>query len=92
MALVVKNPPAKAGDIQRGGFDSWVRKIPWRRKQQPTPVFLPRESLRQRSLAGYIQFIESQRAGHYSGDLAHTRSHHAVQYIPMICLFIIGSL
>ena len=27
--------------------------IPWRSKWQPTPVFLPGESLRQRSLAGY---------------------------------------
>ena len=53
VALAVKNPPANAGDIKRGGFDSWVRKIPWRRKQQPTPLFLPRESLGQRSLAGY---------------------------------------
>ena len=33
------------------GFDPWVGKIPWRRKWQPTPVFLPRKS--QRSLAGY---------------------------------------
>ena len=28
-------------------------KIPWRRKWQPTPVFLPGESHGQRSLAGY---------------------------------------
>ena len=25
---------------RRCGFDPWVRKIPWRRKWQPTPVFL----------------------------------------------------
>ena len=25
-------------------FNPWVRKIPWRRKWQPTPVFLPGES------------------------------------------------
>ena len=25
-------------------FDAWVRKIPWRKKWQPTPVFLPGES------------------------------------------------
>ena len=35
------------------GFDPWVRKIPWRWKWQPTPVFLPGESHEQRSLAGY---------------------------------------
>ena len=35
------------------GFDPWVRKIPWRRKWQPTPVFLPGESHGWRSLLGY---------------------------------------
>ena len=25
---------------RRPGFNPWVRKIPWRRKWQPTPVFL----------------------------------------------------
>ena len=34
-------------------LNPWIRKIPWNRKQQPTPVFLPGESHRQRSLAGY---------------------------------------
>ena len=37
---------------KRLGFDPWVRKIPWKRAQKPTPVFLPGESHRQRSLAG----------------------------------------
>ena len=37
---------------RRPGFDPWVRKIPWRRKWQPTWVFLPGESHGQRSLAG----------------------------------------
>ena len=36
-----------------GGFNCWVRKIPWRREWQPTPVLLPGESHGQRSLAGY---------------------------------------
>jgi len=34
-------------------FSPWVRKIPWRREWQPTPVFLPGESHGQRSLVGY---------------------------------------
>ena len=38
---VVKNPPASAGLQVR----SWVRKIPWRRKWQTTPVFMPGESI-----------------------------------------------
>ena len=41
---VVKNLPAKTGDAKRRGFDPWVRKIPWRREWQLTPVFLPGES------------------------------------------------
>ena len=30
---------------RRPGFDPWARKIPWRREWQPTPVFLPRNSM-----------------------------------------------
>ena len=30
---------------KRHGFDPWVEKIPWRRKWQPTPVFLPGNSM-----------------------------------------------
>ena len=37
---------------KRLGFSPWVGKIPWRRKWQPTPVFLPGESHGQRSLVG----------------------------------------
>ena len=42
-----------ACQYRRHGFDPWVRKIPWRRKWQPTPVFLPEKSHGQRSLEGY---------------------------------------
>ena len=34
-------------------FDPWVKKNPWRRKWQPTPVFLLGKAHGQRSLAGY---------------------------------------
>ena len=34
-------------------INPWVGKIPWRRAQQPTPLFLPGESHGQRSLAGH---------------------------------------
>ena len=49
-----KESTCSAGDP---GFDSWVRKIPWRRDWQPTPVFLPGESLGQRSLMGYSTWV-----------------------------------
>ena len=47
---VVKNPPAKAGDSGDAGLIPGVKKLPWRRKWQPTPVFLPEESHGQRTL------------------------------------------
>ena len=40
-----------------------IRKIPWRRKWQPTPAFLPGKSHGQRSLPGYSS-MGSQTAGH----------------------------
>ena len=42
-----------ACQCRRHRFDPWIGKIPWRRKWQPTPVFLPGKSNGQRSLAGY---------------------------------------
>ena len=50
MAQQVKNPPAMQ---EVGRFNTWVEKIPWRRKWQSTPVFLPGKSHRQGSLASY---------------------------------------
>ena len=47
--LVVKSVPADAGDAGQ----SLSQEDPWRRAQQPAPVFLPGESHGQRSLAGY---------------------------------------
>ena len=38
---------------RRQRFNPWVGKIPWRRKWQPSPVFLPRKFHGQRNLAGY---------------------------------------
>ena len=47
VALVVRNPPANAGDV------SDLDLIPWRRAWQPTPVFLPGDSHGQSSLVGF---------------------------------------
>ena len=41
---------------RRPRFNPWVGKIPWRRKWQPTPGFLPGESHGQRSLAGHSRW------------------------------------
>ena len=48
-----KDPACQCRRHKRRRFNLWVGKIPWRRKWQPTPVFLPRESHEQRSLVSY---------------------------------------
>ena len=49
VAQMIKNLPV----VQETWFSPWVRKIPGRRKWQPTPLFLPGESHGQKSLVGY---------------------------------------
>ena len=44
--------PGKIRKMQELGFNPWVRKIPWRRKGQPTPVSLLGKSHVERRLAG----------------------------------------
>ena len=56
MAQWAKNPPATQ-EIQEMQIRSWIQKIPWRRAWQPTPVFLPRESYGQRSLAHSVHRV-----------------------------------
>ena len=48
-----KEPTCQCRRLKRYWVDPWIGKIPWRRAWKPTPVVLPRESLGQRSLAGY---------------------------------------
>ena len=56
---MIKNLPA----MQKTQFDPWIRKIPWRRAWQPTPVFLPRESPWSEE-PGRLQSMELQRVRH----------------------------
>ena len=43
-----KEPACQCRRQERHGFDSWVRKIPWSRKWQPTSVFLPEKNVTDR--------------------------------------------
>ena len=52
-----------ACQCRRRGFDPWVKKIHWRRKWQPTLIFLPGKSHGQRILAGYSPW------GHKESDM-----------------------
>ena len=47
-----KEPTCQRSRHKRRKVDPWVRKIPWRKVWQPTPVSLPGESYGQRSLVG----------------------------------------
>ena len=62
---VVKNPPANI----RLRFNAWVWKIPWRRKWQSTPVFLPGKSLWTEEPGG-LQYV-----GSWESDLTQKPSH-----------------
>jgi len=66
---VVKNLQCR--NHRRLMFHPWVRKIPWRRAWQPTPVYLPGESHGQRSLAGYSKW------GHEKSDTTKWLNMHA---------------
>ena len=66
-----KEPPCQR---KRQGFDSWVGKIPWRRKRQPTPVFLPGKFHGQWRLVGYSPW------GHQELDMSEQLSTH-VHYL-----------
>ena len=57
---VVENPSVSAGDTRDMGLIPWLRKISWRRKWQPIPVFLPEIVHGQRSLAGYSPWDHKQ--------------------------------
>ena len=50
---MVKNPPANVGEARDVGSIR-VGKIPWQRKWQSTPVFLPGEFHGQRSLVARV--------------------------------------
>ena len=55
---------------KRPRFDLWVRKVPWRRKRQPAPVFLPGKSHGQRGLVGCSPW------GHKEQNMTEWLSHH----------------
>ena len=60
MYLQMQESACQCGRLR---FDPWVGKIPWRRKWQPTPVFLPGKSHGQRSLVGYNPWDRRVRYG-----------------------------
>ena len=68
-----KEPAHQYKRCKRHSFAPWVRKIPWRRARQPTPVFLPRESHGQMSLVGHGP------QGHKELDTTEVTQHTRIQ-------------
>ena len=82
-----KEPTYLCRRHKRCGFNPWVRKIPWRRKWQPTSTLAWRIAWTEES--GRLQFIELQRVGQDWSDLACT--HACTIYIIYImhCLYLL---
>ena len=57
---------------RRHGFDPWVRKLPWRRAWQSTPVLLPGETHGQRILGAMVQRVEKR--GKWLSTHTHTHA------------------
>ena len=70
-----KEPICQYRTQKRWGLNPWVRKIPWRRAWQPTPVFLPGGSHELGSLAVGWQSTGWQRVRNNRSDLAHMQAH-----------------
>ena len=59
-----KEPACQSRRCKRCRFNPCVGKIPWRRAWQPTPVFLPGKSHRQRNLVGYSPWGQTRLSMH----------------------------
>ena len=68
-----KEPTCQRRRRKRGRFAPWVRKSPWRRKWQPTPVFLPGESWTEEP--GGYSAIGLQRAESFQSRLKRLSTH-----------------
>ena len=75
-------PAYQCRRLRRHRLDPWVGKTPWRKKWQPTPLFLPEKFHRQRSLMGYSPW------GCKEPDTTEQLSMHAQDRYISICVYI----
>ena len=61
---MIQNPPANAGDVRDLGFNPWVRKIPRRRKWQPTYFSILAWEIPGTEEPGKLQSMGLQRGGY----------------------------
>ena len=90
-----KEPVCQCVRHRKQEFSPWVRKIPWRRAWQLTPVCLPRESHGQRSLADYslwdLKVSDTTEATKHVHQLLHLPTHIKkggfwCQAFPKLCI------
>ena len=75
--VCVCEPACQCGRLRRCRFNPWVRKTPWRRKWQPTPVFLP-EKHPWTEEPGRLVSLQSQnqtRVSTHTNMCIHTHTH-----------------
>ena len=84
MVQMVKESACQCRRLKRRGFNPCVKKIPWRRKWQPTAVFLPGECHGQKSLAGYSPWSHKELA-----TTEHTHTHTHTHTVFMKCFLLI---
>ena len=71
-----------ACQCRRCGFNLWVGKIRWKRKWQPTPVFLPGEFHVQRSLVVYLPRSHKELdTAEWACARVHTHTHTHSKYV-----------
>ena len=64
-----KEPTCQCRRVKRHGFNPWVRKIPWRRKWPPAPVFLPGEPY------GHLGLVSYHPQGRKEQDMTEATQH-----------------
>ena len=69
------------------GLNPWVRKIPWRGEQLPTPKFLPGECHGQRSLADYSPCVHKEL--NMTEQLTHTAMHTHIYTHTLVIVYIL---
>ena len=88
MELLVVQTVKNFSAMQRHRFDPWIRKILWRSKWQPIPVFLLGKFHGWRSLIGYSPWVAKSRTqlSNFTGSLEEETGY--AQLPCYLCLFL----
>ena len=78
--------------MRKTWVEPWVEKFPWRRKWQPTPIFLPGESHGQRSLEGYSSWGRKQLDTTERLTHTHTHTHTRTLLAKLNCTYNVSTI